>query len=238
MKILEQWIKEDLNELKKIDKKEYFSETFFRDPLRPQFVDYKYFYAPADGTILYAKQVKADEEIVEIKGKNFTLKHLIGDNDFNQDAIVIGIFMTMCDVHINRVPYGGMITYKRLDPITTSNKPMLSQEFDIFDGDPKSEHLDYLFENERMLNIISVPKLKYKYYVIQIADSEVDVIAHFIKQNKIMQQNEKFSLVRNGSQVDLILPLPFPKGKQFKIIVPEKVHIEAGLDKLIEVVNE
>lgn len=45
-------------------------------------------------------------------------------------------------------------------------------------------------------------------YVLQVADYDVDCITPFrLKQNQPFAQNQRFSQIRYGSQVDLILPL-------------------------------
>jgi hypothetical protein len=94
---------------------------------------------------------------------------------------------------------------------------------------------DYLKNNERMFNKIYSPRLDYTYYLIQIADEDVDVIAHFIHdQNSLVSQNDRFSLIRWGSQVDLVLPLD--KRYNFELIHSDTTHVEAGVDKLIKLI--
>jgi phosphatidylserine decarboxylase len=46
-------------------------------------------------------------------------------------------------------------------------------------------------------------------------------------------QNERFSVVRYGSQVDLIVPLS--ERFDFTPVFPSGVHVEGGLDPLLEV---
>ena len=55
----------------------------------------------------------------------------MGDDEYNKPSLVIGIFMSFYDVHINRIPYGGVLTYKHLEPIESTNRPMLAVEKDI-----------------------------------------------------------------------------------------------------------
>jgi phosphatidylserine decarboxylase len=47
---------------------------FFRDPNRPMYSDLSCFFSPADGVILYQREVRPDESIVEIKGRAYSLK--------------------------------------------------------------------------------------------------------------------------------------------------------------------
>ncbi len=52
-------------------------------------------------------------------------------------------------------------------------------------------------------------------------------------QNDLFAQNERFSLIRWGSQVDLILPLD--NRYDFELVLEDTMHINAGLDKLIKI---
>jgi phosphatidylserine decarboxylase len=232
---LEDWLDGEVEELSKIPVGELSNVFFFRDPLRPNYIDFEHFYSPADGTILYQKFITdPTEPVVEIKGMNYTLQDVVGDKDYNTPSLVIGIFMSFYDVHINRIPYGGVLTYKPLDPIESTNKPMLAVEKDILNAAINPNNMEYLKFNERMYNKIYVPSLNYNYHLIQIADEDVNVIAHFTNtQNDIFAQNERFSLIRWGSQVDLVLPLD---GRfDFELVLEDTMHVNAGLDKLVKI---
>jgi len=59
-----------------------------------------------------------------------------------------------------------------------------------------------------VVNRIDSIELAQSYYVLQIADQDVDHITPFVlKQNQAVGQRQRFSQVRFGSQVDLIVPL-------------------------------
>jgi len=165
---------------------------------------------------------------------NYTLQDVIGDKDYGVPSLVIGIFMSFYDVHINRIPYGGVLTYKPLEPIESTNKPMLAVEKDILNAVINPNNMDYLKYNERMYNKIYVPSLDYTYYLVQIADEDVNVIAHFTnQQHDVFAQNERFSLIRWGSQVDLVLPLD--ERFEFELVLEDTMHVNAGLDKLVKI---
>jgi phosphatidylserine decarboxylase len=171
--------------------------------------------------------------LLKLKGMNYTLKDVMGDEDYNKPSLVIGIFMSFYDVHINRIPYGGVLTFKNLEPIESTNKPMLAVEKDILNKVINPNNMEYLKYNERMSNQVYIPSLDYTYHIIQIADEDVNVIAHFKKQQDLCTQNERFSLIRWGSQVDLVLPLD--KRFTFDLLLKETMHVNAGLDKLIKI---
>ena len=85
-----------------------------------------------------------------------------------------------------------------------------------------------------MWNKIYSPQLDYTYYLVQIADEDVNVIAPFINdQNSPVSQNERFSLIRWGSQVDLVLPLD--ERYDFDLVLEDEMHVNAGLDKLVKI---
>jgi phosphatidylserine decarboxylase len=237
-KTLKDWIKTDVKQAEKMSIEQLSNQFFFRDPLRTMYIDNEHFYSPADGTILYQKIIKdPTEPIVEIKGVNYTLQDAMGDKTYNKPSLVIGIFMSFYDVHINRIPYGGYLSYTPIDAIESTNKPMLATEKDIFNGKINPANLEYLKYNERMWNKIYSPSIDYTYYLIQIADEDVNVIVPFTTdQNDLFAQNERFSLIRWGSQVDLILPLD--ERFDFELCLEDHMHVEAGLDKLIKIVTK
>ena len=49
----------------------------------------------------------------------------------------------------------------------------------------------------------------------------------------MMEQNSRFSLIRWGSQVDLVLPLD--ERFNFELLLENEMHVNAGLDKLIKI---
>jgi phosphatidylserine decarboxylase len=234
-KTLKEWLSTDVAKAEKMGVGKLSNEYFFRDPARPTYIDHEYFFSPADGTILYQKVVDPTEPIVEIKGINYTLQDVLGDSTYNKRSLVIGVFMSFYDVHINRAPYGGILRYKRMDPIESTNLPMLALEKDILNKVINPNNMEYLKNNERMVNTIYSPTLDYTYNVIQIADEDVDVISHFTQeQNESYAQNDRFSLIRWGSQCDLVLPLD--DRYEFELCLEDHMHVEAGLDTLVKII--
>jgi phosphatidylserine decarboxylase len=234
-KTLKEWLSTDVAKAEKMGVGKLSNEYFFRDPARPTYIDHEYFFSPADGTILYQKVVDPTEPIVEIKGINYTLQDVLGDSTYNKRSLVIGVFMSFYDVHINRAPYGGILRYKRMDPIESTNLPMLALEKDILNKVINPNNMEYLKNNERMVNTIYSPTLDYTYNVVQIADEDVDVISHFTQeQNESYAQNDRFSLIRWGSQCDLVLPLD--DRYEFELCLEDHMHVEAGLDTLVKII--
>jgi phosphatidylserine decarboxylase len=119
---------------------------------------------------LYADVVKADQEIVDIKGKPYSLKDAMRDETYDKESLVIGIFMTFYDVHVNRIPYSGRLRYKELDTIGSHNLPMLDIEKSLVDTlRLNTSNAEYLFTNQRFLNTVFSMGLSQEYYILQIA---------------------------------------------------------------------
>jgi phosphatidylserine decarboxylase len=234
-KPLREWIDTDVAEVRDKPLSWLSQHFFFRDPIRPIYSNTSYFFAPADGIVLYQTTVEPDEGIVDIKGKPYSLRDAMRDNTFDKKSLVIGIFMTFYDVHVNRIPYPGRLSYKELDPIDTYNYPMLDVEKSLVaEIQVKTNNADYLHNNQRMLNRVYAPDLKQHYYVLQVADYDVDSITPFqLKQNQPCAQNQRFSQIRYGSQVDLIVPLS--DRYEFIPVIEDSVHVEAGIDTVIKI---
>lgn len=234
-KSLEQWMSEDVRPVQDRPVSWLSEQHFFRDPIRPTFSDTSCFFSPADGVILYQKFVDPDESIVDIKGVSYSLQDAMRDSEFAHRCLVIGIFMTFYDVHINRIPYPGRLSYRMLEPIDTFNHPMLGTEKSIVDEvkAPSSGEM-YLRQNQRMLNRVDSTELGISYYLLQIADYDVDSVMPFeLAQNEPCYQGERFSMIRYGSQVDLIVPVT--EGRELTLVQPDGVHVEAGQDPLVRI---
>jgi phosphatidylserine decarboxylase len=234
-KTLKEWINSDVSKVRDKPMKWLSEEHFFRDPNRPLFADEAYFFAPADGVILYADIVEADESIVDIKGKAYSLQDAMRKSDYEKKSLVVGIFMTFYDVHVNRIPYAGRLSYEELDTISSYNFPMLDVEKNLIDAlKPSTSNAEYLFNNQRILNTVFSMELKQEYYILQIADYDVDCITPFrLKQNRNFAQNQRFSQIRYGSQVDLIIPLC--ERFEYTPLLEAGMHVEAGVDPLVKI---
>lgn len=237
-KSLKDWVETDVVTVKDKPLKWLSEEHFFRDPSRPMFSDNEYFFSPADGIIIYQREVHPADSIVDIKGKAYSLRSAMQDDAFDQPCLVIGVFMTMYDVHINRLPYAGLLSYRQLDAISTFNRPMLDIEHSLVD-DLTIDHgkAEYLHSNQRMVNRVYAPDLRQYYYILQIADYDVDCITPFqLNQNAIVGQNQRFSQIRFGSQVDLVVPLS--ERYVWEPVQETGTHVEAGIDPLIKIVRK
>jgi phosphatidylserine decarboxylase len=232
---LEDWVATDVAPLR--DKPLGFlsQHHFFRDPTRPIYADPSVFFSPADGVILYQRTVGPAEPIVDIKGRPYSLREALRDDSFDTPSLVIGIFMTFFDVHVNRAPFPGRLSWKLLDPIETYNRPMIEVEKGLLDDlRINLDEAAYVHSNQRMVNRVDSPLLGLSYYVLQIADYDVDSITPFeLRQRQPVDQGHRFSMIRYGSQVELIVPLD--DRLELETVQPTGYHVQAGVDPLIRV---
>jgi phosphatidylserine decarboxylase len=237
-KKLQEWLESEVRPMRDRPMSWLSQHHFFRDPIRPTFSDLNHFFSPADGIIVYQRKVRADECILDIKGRKYSPQDALRDPHFTAPSLVIGIFMTFFDVHTNRIPFPGLLSYRELEPLDTYNHPMLDVEKGILeDLRIPADAMDHLHHNQRLVNRIHSSVLNQSYYVLQIADYDVDCITPFnLKQNQPVAQGQRFSQVRYGSQVDLLIPL----SPRFKFVMMQNTgdHVEAGIDPLIKLVEQ
>ena len=147
---------------------------FFRDPERVKPDKKNILLSPADGKILFV-------------GKSMSPDNL-SDNQ-SKEMQKISIFMNVFDVHINRIPISGKISWLKYVPGTFLNASL----------DKSSE------DNERMIIKIEYSKNKYV-YVVQIAGLIARRIKCDLSENQSVTIGDRFGLIRFGSRVDLYFP--------------------------------
>ena len=234
-KELREWVSTEAKGLRSKSVRWLSESHFFRDPARPMHADPSYFFSPADGVVLYQRVVDPDEPLVSIKGRDLTLREAMRDPFYDRRSLVVGIFMTFFDVHVNRIPFSGRLSYRELEPLDSYNRPMLPVERSLLDDlRVDLSEAEYLRTNQRVLNRVAAARLGLAYHMLQIADFDVDSITPFkLKQNRPCRQNERFSQIRYGSQVDLIVPLS-PR-HDFEFVQRPTMHVEAGIDPMIRI---
>ena len=161
---------------------------FFRDPIRRPISDSSNaVLTPADGTIL---------EVLHLKGK---------DNPLERASIKISIFMSVFNVHVNRIPIGGTI-----ENITYRPGKFFSANLD------KASK-----QNEKNEIILQTPNSK-KIAFIQIAGLIARRIACWIVKGDRVSAGQRFGLIRFGSRLEVYLP------ENCKITVRERQKVKAG----------
>jgi phosphatidylserine decarboxylase len=232
---LKEWIQKEHAVRSTMSKEQLDHMYFYRDPPRPIMSNPDIFFSPADGVLLNQAHVTdPSKPILQVKGRYYSLQDIFEDRQYTLPSLVLEIFMTSWDVHINRISMAGNLSYKELPAISSVNYPMMKTEKNILKGiigDP--EQIQYMKSNQRVLN--TVKTVNQTYYILQVADRDASVISPFsIRQGKWFSQGERFSQVRWGSQVDLIIPIGAWK---YEFLQKEETHVEAGIDGLVKLTS-
>ena len=147
-----------------------FTLYFFRDPDRnpPQRNDV--IVSPADGRVLFVKEIV--------------------DNKFiNEKALLVSIFMSPLNVHVNRIPISGRIDYLQ-----------------HFDG----RYVAAFEEKAPDLNERTEIGINCKYgkvFFTQVAGMVARRIVNTLSLGDSVEISKRFGMIKFGSRVDVIVPL-------------------------------
>jgi phosphatidylserine decarboxylase len=205
---------------------------FFRNPPRT-IPDRECIVSPADGTVVYVKNVKPEEEVLCVKqGVSLRVRDIVR-HDVTEPKLVIGIFMSPFDVHFNRIPLGGSVDFVRRRPAMPANRNMGAMHLRTLLGmSPYYEGSLHIVENERTVTRI-IGKFAGRttpYYIVQIAGKSVNGIDTDVREGENVRKGQIFGIIRIGSQVDLVIP--FQDTMTVKVKPGERVY--AGQSVLIE----
>lgn len=142
---------------------------FFRDPERKISIDEKTFLSPADGTVMGVSEI-IENSYIGGKAKKVT------------------IFLSVFNVHVNRSPIAGKVTYVEYRE---------GKYLPAF-----KSHASEL--NER--NTIGIENSVTKALVHQITGLVARRIVCWSKKGDLLEQGERFGLIKFGSCTELIVP--------------------------------
>jgi phosphatidylserine decarboxylase len=188
--------------------------------------------SPADGTVVYVKQVAPQEEVITIKkGLAATLTDLVQE-DLASLKLLIGIFMSPFSVHYNRTPLSGRINFIRHHPAKVKNYCMAPMHWrTILRWPPFYENSRHIVYNERTVTKVA-GRFKGEtlpYYIVQIAGKSVNGIDSYLSPGQQVIKGEVFGMIRIGSQVDLVVPFR----PEMHIMVRPGDRVRAGETVLI-----
>ncbi len=164
-----------------------FTVYFFRDPERYAPLLENSVASPADGKVILVDQLEESE----VYGKNPCIK--------------ISIFMSLFNVHVNRIPISGKVVEMRYHP-----------------GKFFSANLDKASaENERQ-EIVIETSWKSKVAFVQIAGLIARRIVCHLETNDRVIKGARFGLIRFGSRLDVYLPV------ETIVNVHPGQHVKAG----------
>lgn len=144
---------------------------FFRSPIFQISKDEKTVLAPADGKVVVIEETNETEYL-------------------NSRRKQISIFMSPVNVHVNRMPVGGAISYFKYHP----GKYLVAWH-------PKSST-----ENERT-TVVAKMKNGTEVLFRQIAGALARRIKCYVKEGQTLDQGQEFGFIKFGSRVDIFLPL-------------------------------
>jgi len=147
-----------------------YTFAFFRDPERivP---------GEADAVVAAADGVIAD--IIEIEETEVV----------KQTMRRVGIFLSVFDVHTNRAPIEGRITYRE-------HREGLCLDARSPDCSGKNESMTWAFENPRATLVVK-----------QLTGAIARRIVGWSKVGDVLQKGERFGMIRFGSRTEVYLPL-------------------------------
>jgi len=148
-----------------------FTVYFFRDPERKNDADERAVLVPADGRILGIEPVE------------------VQDSPLGIPAVKASVFMSLFDVHVNRIPVSGRISEITYHP----------GRFFAANRDKASKH------NERNRITLETGDGQ-RIIFVQIAGLIARRIACWIKEGDEVQAGQRFGLIRFGSRLDIYLP--------------------------------
>lgn len=180
---------------------------FYRDPERTPPDHTGVIVSPADGRVIYVRRSENGVLPFSTKnGRDYKLSELTKTPLRTEDAVVIGISMSFLDVHVNRAPCSGRVTFQGHFP-------------GLF-GSLRCPEM--IFENERATTVIETDG--YQVAVVQIASRLVRQIAVFIREGQDVALGERMGVIRLGSQVDVVLPVR----KNLRIVGKPGDRVRAG----------
>ncbi|RED99582.1 phosphatidylserine decarboxylase family protein [Marinoscillum furvescens] len=144
---------------------------FFRDPEFPVAKNPKQIIAPADGKVVVIEETEESEYLKDRR-------------------IQVSIFMSPLNVHVNRSPVAGEISYFKYHP----GKFLVAWH-------PKSST-----DNERTSIGLKLPS-GVEIMMRQVAGAVARRICFYSKTGDTVEQGDKFGFIRFGSRIDLYLPL-------------------------------
>ena len=156
---------------------------FFRSPIKRITPDEQIVLCPADGKVVVIEETEETEY-------------------FKDRRIQVSIFMSPVNVHVNRNPISGVVSYFKYHP----GKFLVAWH-------PKSST-----DNERTTVVVK-NGANVEVLFRQIAGALARRIVWYVKENDVVTQGAEFGFIKFGSRVDLFLPL----GTEVSVNIGDKV---------------
>ena len=183
-----------------------FLYRFFRNPARKITSDPDEIVSPADGRIIYIKELEKGQTPVSVKKLRLAnIEEITKTPVPEQPCYLIGIAMTLFDVHMNRAPLAGKVILVKHTPgdYLGLNKP---------ESTLVNERNTIVIQREDGIMVA----------VIQIAARFVRRCIISVSEGETVAHGAIIGRIRWGSQADLIIP------RNCNIMVREGEQVYAG----------
>ena len=189
---------------------------FFRNPNREIPGKINDVVAPADGRVIYIKELEVNQTPVTIKKKRVaSIQEITKTDILEQPCYLIGIAMTLFDVHYNRAPIDGTV-------IMVKHTPGTSIGLNTPESTLTNERNTTVFKREDGVMA----------GVVQIAARGVNRCIVMAKEGELLKRGQIFGKIRWGSQADLIIP------RNCEILVREGEQVFAGSTIIARILPE
>ena len=168
---------------------------FFRDPERPILKDERKLLAPADGRVV---------EIALVEEKEF----------LHKEATKISIFMSLFDVHVNRMPCSGRVEY-----LKHMNGHFMDARRKEASLENECNFIGLVINGGRQLLMKQVAGIIARRIVCPLSTGDY------------LEQGQRFGMIKFGSRVEVFIPKEIP----CKVLVKEGQKVRAGLTILAEI---
>ncbi|MFD2966615.1 phosphatidylserine decarboxylase family protein [Sphingobacterium bambusae] len=150
------------------------------------------------------KKISINDGIVlcPADGKVVVIEETVESEYFQDRRIQVSIFMSPINVHVNRNPISGIVSYFKYHP----GKFLVAWH-------PKSST-----DNERTTVVVK-NQSNVEVLFRQIAGAMARRIVWYVGENDVVKQGEEFGFIKFGSRVDLFLPL----GTKVNVQIGDKV---------------
>jgi phosphatidylserine decarboxylase len=169
-----------------------FLISFFRNPSRPFKGEDDIINCPADGKIVVIEKT-VEKEVL------------------NQECMMVSIFMSPLNVHVNRNPVSGKVAYAKYHP----GKYLAA-------WNPKASE-----ENER--TTIAYDIHDHRIVMRQVAGALARRIVFYVKENDEVTIGDEMGFIKFGSRVDLYLPLSAEINVELGQMVRGNIDVIASL---------
>lgn len=185
--------------------------SFWRDPERVPPDGDGVVLSPADGEVLYVRNVdEGSVPLVTKGGRDYRLTELTGTSLLSATAHVIAVEMNLLDVHVNRCPIAGQVKLLK----------HMEGKFISLRRDEAP------FVNARLTTIIENTSLTLG--VVQVASRLVRRIEGYLSVGETVSAAQRLGMIRFGSLVAVVLP----RREDVRIELKRGDRVTAGISVL------